>query len=101
MGAVGVLASPPPLPYSPPSTNKAAVVYKDPNLNIYSTVCVWWVAETNVSYTLKISTDLINWEIFPHYDGFTTDQVVTNKMWRSEHERYRFFKLETNSIPLK
>jgi hypothetical protein len=67
-------------------------------LVIYPTVCVEWVAETNVVYNLYESDDLEDWHIIPAYSNYTTDRVVTNRMWRGKSEGKAFFALGSNNV---
>ena len=63
-------------------------------LNIYPTVCVEWIAQPNVSYTMYFSEDLIDWDVVPAYDRYVSDSIETNRMWRGQNEAKGFFRLE-------
>ena len=68
------------------------------SLSIYSTVCVEWIAQPDITYTMYFSKDLVEWEVVPAYNGYTTDKTETNRMWRAEGEAGGFFVLETNGV---
>jgi len=69
-------------------------------LNIYSTVCVEFVALTNEVYTLWLSPDLTdtnNWHPHPFYDGYTPNENERVSYWASEDAARGFFFLQVGS----
>ena len=70
-------------------------------LTIYPTVCIEWVAEPGIVYNLFMSKDLVEWEVHPHYEGYTTEVVVTNRMWLGKDTDKYFFKLSTNGVVIR
>jgi len=69
-------------------------------LLIYPTVCVEWVAQPGVVYTLLFSENMLDWEVVPAYDNYTTDKVETQRMWRGKNEKKGFFKLEEEDVAI-
>lgn len=68
-------------------------------LNIYSTVCVEFVALTNEVYTLWLSPDLTDWNPHPVYNNYTPNETERIAFWDAEGAMKGFFYLQTGTNP--